>query len=260
MSELAGRRAAFVAASGQRCELKPGTVVTFGRHEDCDLHIGIGDDWVSRRVGQVRMDATGAVTVALTRSKHVLRVVTPSQSERVLEPRPAGAVQEQLRLVWEHAVLLVPGEGNITYRVFVVTGEPTGGDMKPPDDEPAIRPTVTPHSRLSEDERLLLTALAEPLLRFGQVAEPASYAMIAGRLDGYLPSRASKPLTARMVRRYLDELFDRLTMTERVPGLDPDEGGELRDEPEVLLSRVRRLAVWAVTHGVTTQADLELLP
>jgi len=190
----------------------------------------------------------------------VLRVVTPSQGERVLEPRPAGAVQEQLRLVWEHAVLLVPGKGNIAYRVFVVTGEPAGGDMKPPDDEPAIRPTVTPHSRLSEDERLLLTALAEPLLRFGQVAEPASYAMIAGRLDGYLPSRASKPLTARMVRRYLDELFDRLTMTERVPGLDPDEGGELRDEPEVLLSRVRRLAVWAVTHGVTTQADLELLP
>jgi hypothetical protein len=258
--EVAGRRAAFVTASGQRRELTPGTVITFGRHEDCDLLVGAGDEWVSRHVGLVWMDATGAVTVALTRSSHVLRVVTPNQGERVLEPRPAGAVQEQLRLVWEHAVLLVAGQGNVSYRVFVVTGEPTGGDMKPPDDELAVRRTVTPLSRLSEDERLLLTALSEPLLRFGQVAEPATYAMVAGRLDGRLPNRAARPLTARMVRRYLDELFDRLTMTERVPGLDPDEGGELGDEPEVLPSRVRRLAVWAVIHGVTTLADLDLLP
>lgn len=238
----------------------PGTAVTFGRHEDCDLRVGVGDEWVSRHVGLVRMDADGAVIVALTRSSHVLRVVTPSQSERVLEPRSAGVVQEELRLVWEHAVLLVLGQGNVTYRVFVVTGEPAGGDMRPPHDELAVRPTATPHSRLSKEERLLLAALAEPLLRFGQVAEPASYAMIAGRLDGHLPGRAVKPLTGRMVRRYLDELFDRLTMTERVPGLDPDEGGEPGDEPEVLPSRVRRLAVWTVTHGVTTPADLELLP
>ena len=260
MPEVAGRRAAFVAVSGLRRELKPGTTLIFGRHEDCDLRVGVGDEWVSRQVGLVRMDAAGAVTVELTRSRHVLRVVTPRQSERVLEPRPPGAVQEQLRLVWEHAVLVVPGEGNVTYRVFVVTGEQPGGDAKPPDDEFAAARTSTVHSRLSQDERLLLTALAEPLLRFGQVAEPASYAMAAGRLRGRLEGRASKPLTARMVRRYLDDLFERLTMTELVPGLEPDEGGELPDEPDFFTSRVRRMAVWAVTYGVITMADLDLLP
>jgi hypothetical protein len=258
--EVAGRRAAFVAVSGQRRELQPATKVTFGRHEDCDLRVGVGDDWVSRQVGLVRMDAAGAVTVEMTRSRHVLRVITPSQSERVLEPRPLGAVQEQLRLVWEHAVLVVPGEGNAAYRVFVVTGEQPGGDAKPPDDELTALRTATAHSRLSEQERLLLTALAEPLLRFGQVAEPASYAMVAERLHGHLESRGSKPLTARMVRRYLDDLFDRLTMTDMVPGLAPDEGGELASEQELVTSRVRRLAVWAVTYGVITMADLDLLP
>jgi hypothetical protein len=260
VSEVAGRRAAFVAVSGLRRELKPGTRVTFGRHEDCDLRVGVGDEWVSRQVGLVGMDAAGAVTVELTRSRHVLRVVTPRQSERVLEPRPSGAVQEQLRLVWEHAVLVVPGEGNATYQVFVVTGEQSGRDAKRPDDELAASRTSTIHSRLRRDERLLLTALAEPLLRFGQVAEPASYAMAAERLRGRLGSPASKPLTARMVRRYLDDLFDRLTMTELVPGLEPDEGGELSGEPDFLTSRVRRLAVWAVTYGVITMADLDLLP
>ena len=247
MPELAARRAAFVAAGGQRRELKPGTVVTFGRHEDCDLRVGVDDEWVSRQVGLVRMDPNGAVMVELTRSRHVLRVVTSRQTERVLEPRPANAVQEQLRLVWEHAVLVVPGEGNVTYRVFVVTGEPPGGDAIPPDDELAAPRTATVHSRLNKQERFLLTALAEPLLRFGQIAEPASYAMVAERLRGRLESRALKPLTARMARRYLDELFDRLTMTDRVPGLEPDDGGELAGEPEFLTSRVRRLAVWAVT-------------
>lgn len=260
MPELAARRAAFVAASGQRRELEPGTVVIFGRHEDCDVRIGVGDEWVSRQVGLVRMDASGAVTVELTRSRHVLRVVTPSQTVRVLEPRPAGAVQEQLRLVWEHAILVVPGEGNATHRVFVVTGEQPGGDAKPPDDELAVPRTATVHSRLGKQERLLLTALAEPLLRFGQVAEPASYAMVTERLRGRLEGRGSKPLTARMARRYLDDLFDRLTMIDLVPGLEPNEGGELAGEPEFLTSRVRRLAVWGISYGVITMADLDLLP
>ena len=258
--EEAGRRAAFVAVSGQRRELTPGSAVTFGRHEDCDLRIGVGDEWVSRQVGLVRMNTTGAVTVELTRSRHVLRVITPRQSERVLEPRPAGAVQEQLRLVWEHAILVVTGAGNAEYPVFVVTGEQPGGDAKQPDDELAASLTSTAHSRLSHDERMLLTALAEPLLRFGQVAEPASYAMVADRLRGRLESRTAKALTARMTRRYLDDLFDRLTMTEMVPGLEPHEGGDLTGEPEFLTSRVRRLAVWAVTYGVLTIADLDMLP
>lgn len=261
MPEPAGRRAAFVAVSGQRRELTPGTVVTFGRQEDCDLRIGVGDAWVSRQVGLVRMDAAGAVTVELTRSSHVLRVITPGQTERVLAPRPAGTVPEQLRLVWEHAILVVPGEGNVTYRVFVVTGEQPGGDAKPPGDITVSRTsTVHSRSRLSEHDRLLLTALAEPLLRFGQVAEPASYTMISERLRGRLESRASMPLTARMVRRYLDELFERLTTADMVPGLEPDEGGELASEPEFLTSRVRRLAVWAVSYAVITMADLDLLP
>ncbi len=261
MPELAGRRAAFVTVGRQLRELKPGVVVTFGRHEDCDLRVGVGDEWVSRQVGLVRMDAARAVIAELTRSSHRVRVVTPDQTERVLEPRPAGVVQEQLRLVWEHAVLVVEGSNATSpYRVFVVTGEQPGGDAKPPDDELAASRTSTARSRLSQDERLLLTALAEPLLRFGQVAEPASYAMAAERLRGRLRSRTSKALNARMVRRYLDDLFDRLTMTEMVPGLELDEGGELTGEPEFLTSRVRRLVVWAVIYRVVTMADLDLLP
>jgi hypothetical protein len=49
-------------------------------------------------------------------------------------------------------------------------------------------------------------------------------------------------------------------MTELVPGLEPDEGRELSGEPDFLTSRVRRLAVWAVTYRVITMADLDLLP
>jgi len=259
MSESA-RRAAFATAGRQHRDLTPGAELSFGRHEDCDLRVGADDEWVSRHVGVIAMDAEGRVSVQLTSSRHVLRVVTPSQSERILEPRPAGAAQEELPLVWEHATLVVPGEGNASHRVFVVTGaRPVGDARSPMQGAPGGR-TVTAASRLNDEEQLLLAALAEPILRFGQVAEPASYAAIADRLSGRLSGRTATPLTARMVRRYLDELFDRLTLVELVPGLEPDERVDADEEIELVTSRVRRLAIWAVGYDVIGFDDLNLLP
>ncbi len=253
-----GRRAAFATYHGVRRALPPQTVLTFGRAEGCDLQVAAGDEWVSREVGVLRTDGHGAVTLELTRSRHVVRVVTPVQSERVLEPRPDGAVQERLPLVWEHATVVLAGAGNVDHRVFVVTGEPPGGDAHRPEENPALIPTATFNRHLSGHEPLLLAALAEPLLRFGHVAEPATYAMIAARL-GIAPELSGRTLTPRMVRRQLEELFERLTTRDRVPGLLADED-EYAAPSEASSPRVRRLAVWAVLHGVSTMDDLEGLP
>lgn len=255
--EPGARRAAFATYRGERRSLAPGTVLTFGRADGCDLQVAAGDEWVSRQVGVLRRDAD-AVILELTRSRHVVRVVTPAQTERLLEPRPEGAVQERLPLVWEHATVVLAGAGNVDHRVFVVTGEPPGGDARRPVDDPGLIPTATFNRHLSGPEPLLLAALAEPLLRFGQVAEPATYAMIAVRL-GAAPQLSGRTLTPRMVRRQLEELFERLTTQDRVPGLLPDEDEDAAPS-EASSPRVRRLAVWAVLHGVSTIDDLDRLP
>ena len=258
MREQPARRAGFAAAGGRRLSLRPGAAVRFGRQSDNDLMIGVDDEWVSRHVGEIHVNAAGAVSAVLTQSRHAVKVITPDQSERRLEPRPPHLAQERIGLVWEHATLVVPGEGTSAYRIFVVTGEPPD-EPRQLESSPAPA-TSTVASRLDHDERLLLTALAEPLLRFGSVAEPATYAMIAARVGAELQGHGERAVTSRMVRRDLEALFERLTGTERVPGLDSGDRMEPDEYDAVLPAMVRRLAVWAVDYGAVASSDLELLP
>lgn len=223
----------------RRCELAPGSTLTFGRAADQDVRFGHDpeDLLVSRRAGRLST-ADGLVLVHNdSRSQQYYLTPIPGREQPVGPGMVVGLPDRRLRLI-------VLGQHDACYEI-ALTRQSISTPLTQPENRVAAGvPTAGPPSGLTPRERRMLAALCEPLLRYaGEQARPASYSEIAHRLQ--LGS-------AEYVRRVLGELRDRLSTADGVPRLQTDGMNNGRGQLDAL-------ADWAVRSSTVTPDDLDQL-
>lgn len=217
-----------VTFAGERRELTPGDILTFGRAESCSLCLDAGDLGISRLAGSFEHEAR--TWWLLNRSAvRALEIIDEIGIRTVLPPGRRVAVSGAMTVVVEGSTL--------RHAIGVATTAPDafGASMGTTSD---IRPTATGEVVLNAADRLALVALfagyLEPFPRYDP--HPRSYGDAANRLG--LPRTT-------LVKR-VEYLRTRLS-NGGVPNLLGDNA-------------LRHLAEWALTTGVLKREDLELLP
>lgn len=217
-----------VSFRSDRRVVTPGDVVTFGRDSSCTFCLDPSDLGISRLAGSVEHDA-GTWWLLNRSTVRPLDVIDEIGMRTVLPPGRRLALAGTITVVVEgtalrHAVTVEPP----TTGVF---GTPLPGASD-------ARPTATPDVVISPADRLALVALfsgyLEPFPRHDP--HPKSYADAAHRL--------SLPRTT-LVKR-VEYLRTRLS-NAGVPNLLGDNA-------------LQHLAEWALSTGVLTREDLDLLP
>jgi hypothetical protein len=219
---------AVVTFAGDRRELTPGEILTFGRAESCSLCLDATDLGISRLAGSVEHDA-GTWWLLNRSSVRPLEIIDEIGIRTVLAPGRRVAVSGTVTVVVEGSVL--------RHAVGVATTAPDafGVSVGSTSD---IRPTATGDVVLNAADRLALVALfagyLEPFPRYDP--HPRTYADAATRLG--LPR-------STLVKR-IEYLRTRLS-NAGVPNLLGENA-------------LQHLAEWALTTGVLRREDLDLLP
>ncbi|MDQ6783371.1 MAG: hypothetical protein M3063_08015 [Actinomycetota bacterium] len=217
-----------VTFAGERRELTPGDILTFGRAESCSFCLDATDLGISRLAGSVEHEA-GTWWLFNRSAVRPLDIIDEIGIRTVLPPRRRLAVAGALTVVIEGSAL--------RHAIGVATAMPNafGASMGSTSD---VRPTATGDVVLNAADRLALVALfagyLEPFPRYDP--HPRSYADAATRLG--LPRTT-------LVKR-VEYLRTRLS-NAGVPNLLGDNA-------------LQHLAEWALTTRVLTREDLELLP
>jgi hypothetical protein len=175
---------------------RPGLTLRFGRGEepDVDLGVGVDDQWVSRRHGELTyrqgmwwLRNTGQQLVRLPRGR-MMHLTT--------EPMPLDT---------GYTPLFVKGSG---YREHLVELYVSGHDDQGPVSRRRAE-TVRPETwALDDDERLLLVVLGQRYLLYEEDPRPLTYAVAAKQLaylrpDGHWNERRIE-YRVEAVRRRLD--------------------------------------------------------
>ncbi|MDQ2727467.1 MAG: hypothetical protein M3Y91_06315 [Actinomycetota bacterium] len=217
-----------VTFAGERRELTPGDILTFGRAESCSLCLDATDLGISRLAGSVEHEA-GTWWLLNRSAVRALEIIDEIGIRTVLPPSRRVAISGTMTVVVEGSAL--------RHAIGVATAVPDafGAAMGTTSD---IRPTATGEVVLNAADRLALVALfagyLEPFPRYDP--HPRSYADAATRLG--LPRTT-------LVKR-VEYLRTRLC-NAGVPNLLGENA-------------LQHLAEWALTTGVLKRDDLDLLP
>lgn len=232
---------AHVRHSTASWQLEGAARLAFGRGRECEVRFAHDpeDDYVSRVAGRLEL-LDDAVLVRNTSTSKVLHLQPHARAEITVAPLTAVAVLE-CRFVR----VVVPGSYG-TRHVLSVSGSTTATDPGG-GRTPAVVDLVgmTREPLLTVRERLVLTALCEPLLAGGADRRPADYRAVAARTG----------LTQPVVRKVLDGVRERLSNEFGAPGLQ-SEGSDVR---RGAVNYGSALAVWATSTGLVSLRDLERL-
>lgn len=217
-----------VTFAGERRELTPGDILTFGRAESCSLCLDAADLGISRLAGSVEYEA-GTWWLLNRSAVRALEIIDDIGIRTVLPPGRRVAVSGAMTVVVEGSALRhAIGVANTGPGAF-------GASVGTTSD---VRPTATSEVVLNAADRLALVALfagyLEPFPRYDP--HPRSYADAATRLG--LPRTT-------LVKR-VEYLRTRLS-NAGVPNLLGENA-------------LQHLAEWALITGVLRREDLDLLP
>ncbi|NGO11015.1 FHA domain-containing protein [Streptomyces sp. HC44] len=160
---------------GIRVPPRPGLTIRFGRGEEPDVDLAVGEDdlRVSRRHGELTFQA----------SQWWLRN-TGQQLVRLPHGRLMHITTEPIPLAPGYTPLFVKGSGYREHLVeLYVTGHDTPG-LVPRRQAPTVKPRIWP---LAEDERLLLVVLGQHYLLYEDGPRPLSYRRAAAQLEYLRP-------------------------------------------------------------------------
>jgi hypothetical protein len=244
---------ALVSFGTRSWTLREGRLLAYGREPD--RHIRIPDPRVSARAGLLFM-RSGWVWVRHDSLSHGLVISEPGTRPQVVPKRRAGRPGPSRPLLSAVCELELMGRTGV---LRIRVNQPRYPD--PPlavAEAPAdVERTESLRSELTVDERRILAALCEGLLRSGGVGEPVSTREVAVRLD----------LTRKAAENRLTRLRSKLTslgvdgLQSRSLGLatdDEPEAGE--DGPGAQAANyVAHLGRLAYAHGWVLDDDLGLL-
>lgn len=217
-----------ITFAGERRELTPGDILTFGRAESCTLCLDDTDLGISRLAGSVEHDA-GTWWLLNRSAVRPLDLIDEIGIRTVLPPGRRVAIAGAVTVVVEGSAL--------RHAIGVASNVPDafGASMGTTSD---VRPTATGEVLINAADRLALVALfggyLEPFPRYDP--HPRSYADAAARLG--LPRTT-------LVKR-VEYLRTRLSNA----GM-PNLLGE---------NALQHLAEWALTTGMLKREDLDLVP
>jgi hypothetical protein len=218
-----------VARGGERWDLDPGEVFTFGREASCSVCLDPADLGISRLAGSIEEDS-GTWWLVNHSATRPLQVVDETGIRSVLAPGRRSPVIGTLTVIVE---------GQVRRHALALDAGPPQPPPSPFSRLADSRPTVTaPEALLSDADKVALVALfagyLEAFPRYDP--HPRSYADAATRLEW--------PRTT-LVKR-VEHMRTRLT-NAGVPNLLGENA-------------LDALAEWALTSRVITRDDLELLP
>jgi hypothetical protein len=245
--------AASVTYNGKSWSLFDGQILTFGREPD--RHIQINDPYVSGRAGlfvvtssvpSVRNDSQShGLTIVAAQQEHTIARAVGGPGD--LHPLPTGS--SEVRLIGSFRKIVLGFDSGALGRPSV------GGDGG---DRRIVDPTLLIRDRLDEDDRRVLAALCEPLLRSGGVGRPRNTKEVGARLRLAVLGEALGTDPKEAMRKRAEYRLTKLRFKLNEFGADGlIVDGEIRRPND---NFVEKLAIDAFSHGWVRLEDCSLLP